>query len=172
VSNIDEWRRIRSITNRSDFVALHPYVFLVSAPERGTAEFTPLTKPTEFRTVTHKQDVALPQRGQALQPPETPLILPLRKADGHPFPERISIGRANNCDLVIRDPSVSKLHGHFRDVGPESALFTDAKSANGTRVDGTQIKPGEAIEIRRHALLSFGRVQLMLISAEDAYDWL
>jgi hypothetical protein len=172
VSNIDEWRRVRTITTRNDFVALHPHVFLVSAPDRETAEFTPLTKPTEFRTVTHNQDIPAAQRGHALQQAETALILPLRKADGHPFPERISIGRATNCDLVIRDPSVSKLHGHFRDVGPQSAFFTDAKSANGTRVDGMPIKPGEAIEIHRHALLSFGRVQLMLISSEDAYDWL
>ena len=173
MSNIDEWRRVRAITTRNDFVALHPHVFLVSAPERGTAEFTPLTKPTEFRTVTHKQELPpLPQRGPELHLPETPLILPLRKQDGNPFPERISIGRATNCDVVIRDPSVSKLHGHFRDVGPESAFFTDAKSANGTRVDGVSIKPGEAVELHRNALLSFGRVQLMLISAADAYDWL
>jgi len=172
VSIIDEWRRVRAITTRNDFVALHPHVFLVSAPERGTAEFTPLTKPTEFRTVTHKADAPLPLRGPLLQLPETPLILPLRKSEGHPFPERISIGRATNCDVVIRDPSVSKLHGHFRDVGPESACFTDARSANGSRVDGVLIKPGEAIELRQHALLSVGRVQLMLISAADAYDWL
>lgn len=172
MSNIDAWRRVRAITTRSDFVALHPHVFLVSTPERGTADFTPLKKPTEFRTVTHKEDVSSPEAGLLVQLPESTLILPLRKAEGHPFPERISLGRATNCDVVIRDPSVSKLHGHFRDIGPDRACFTDSKSANGTRVDGVSIKPGEAIEIRRHALLSFGRVRLMLISAEDAFEWL
>jgi pSer/pThr/pTyr-binding forkhead associated (FHA) protein len=100
------------------------------------------------------------------------LILPLRKGEGRPFPERISVGRAINCDLVIRDASVSKLHGHFRDVSQDIALFTDAKSSNGTRLDGALIKPGAATEIRANTLLSFGRVQLVFMSPGDVYDWL
>lgn len=173
MSNLDEWRRVRAITTRNDFIALHPHVFLVSAPDRSTGEITPLTKPTEFRTVTHKDDL-LGSQARPTEPavPDEPLIYALRKADGHPFPERISLGRATNCDVVIRDPSVSKLHGHFRDIGPESAYFTDAKSANGTRVDGALIKPGEAVEIHRHTVLGFGRVQLLVISPADAFDWL
>jgi len=170
VSNLDEWRRARAITTRHDFVALHPYAFLVSAPRPDTGEFGPLTNPTEFRTVTHKHDLPPPrQTAQALQEAML-LILPLRKAEGHPFPERISVGRAMNCDVVIRDPSVSKLHGHFRDIGTDAAFFTDAKSSNGTRVDGELIKPGDAVEIKRQTVLSFGRVHLTLVSAADVYD--
>src|SRR5262245_27832586 len=41
-------------------------------------------------------------------------ILPVAKAAGNPYPDRISIGRARNCDVVMRDPTVSKLHAHFR----------------------------------------------------------
>jgi hypothetical protein len=100
------------------------------------------------------------------------LVLPLVKVAGHPFPERISVGRATNCDLVIRDASVSKLHGHFRDVTGETAVYTDAKSSNGTRLDGTLILPGTSTEVRRQAILSFGRVPLMFMSASDVYDWL
>jgi hypothetical protein len=170
VSNFDEWQRARSITTRDDFVALHPYAFLISAPRPDTGEFTPLTKPTEFRTVTHKNELPSRPHGQTLE--DMLLILPLCKADGHPFPERISVGRAMNCDVVIRDPSVSKLHGHFRDVGPSSAYFTDAKSSNGSRVDGAQLRPGEAVAIERQMLVSLGRVQLMLVCAADVYDWL
>jgi hypothetical protein len=171
VSTLDEWRRARSITTRDDFVALHPYAFLVSAPRPDTGEFMPLTKPTEFRTVTHKHDLLpRPQARETLE--DSLLVLPLRKTEGHPFPERISVGRAMNCDVVIRDPSVSKLHGHFRDVSPEAAFFTDARSSNGTRVDGASIEPGEPVQITRMTLLSFGRVQLIMMSAADVYDWL
>jgi pSer/pThr/pTyr-binding forkhead associated (FHA) protein len=98
--------------------------------------------------------------------------LPLRKGEGRPFPERISLGRATNCDVVIRDASISKLHGHFRDVGAETASFTDAKSSNGTRLDGSLIKAGVPAEIRVHTLLCFGRVQLMFMSPGEVYDWL
>ncbi|HTU58032.1 MAG TPA: hypothetical protein VMF89_06355, partial [Polyangiales bacterium] len=77
-------------------------------------------RPTEFRTVTHKE-----YNTKSLDAPslELPLILPLRKGEGRPFPERISVGRATNCDVVIRDASISKLHGHFRDVSQELAFF-------------------------------------------------
>jgi hypothetical protein len=73
---------------------------------------------------------------------------------------------------VIRDPSISKLHGHFRDVRPDSAVFTDAKSSNGTRIDGNLVEPGEPVEIQRQGLLVLGRVRLLLLSAADVYDWL
>jgi hypothetical protein len=172
VTILEEWRRTRANTKREDFIALHPYAFLISASgQGGAAANKPMqaaVKPTEFRTVTHKEYV---QKAEAPSL-ELPLILPLRKGEGRPFPERISVGRATNCDVVIRDASISKLHGHFRDVTSENAFFTDAKSSNGTRLDGTLISPGVATEIRRNTLLSFGRVQLMFMSPGDVYDWL
>lgn len=165
---LEEWRRTRANTKREDFIALHPYAFLISASGATGPAAKPVVKPTEFRTVTHKEYAAKTEPSGL----ELPLILPLRKGEGRPFPERISLGRATNCDVVIRDASISKLHGHFRDVTAESAFFTDAKSSNGTRLDGTLIQPGVATEIRRNTLLSFGRVQLMFMSPGDVYDWL
>jgi pSer/pThr/pTyr-binding forkhead associated (FHA) protein len=73
---------------------------------------------------------------------------------------------------VIRDPSVSKLHGHFRDVRSDSAVFSDAKSSNGTRVDGNPVEPGVGIEIQRESIITLGRVRLSLLTAADVYDWL
>jgi hypothetical protein len=171
VTILEDWRRTRANTKREDFIALHPYAFLISASGAGGGTVNkPMSavKPTEFRTVTHKEYAAKTDAPSL----ELPLILPLRKGEGRPFPERVSVGRATNCDLVIRDASISKLHGHFRDVTGESAFFTDAKSSNGTRLDGTLIPPGVATEIRRTMLLSFGRVQLVFMSPSDVYDWL
>ncbi|HET8937150.1 MAG TPA: FHA domain-containing protein [Polyangiales bacterium] len=168
---LEEWRRTRANTKREDFISLHPYAFLISATGAGGATANkPMqaVKPTEFRTVTHKEYL---QKAEAPSL-ELPLILPLKKGEGRPFPERISVGRATNCDVVIRDASISKLHGHFRDVTAETAFFTDAKSSNGTRLNGTLVAPGVATEIRQNMLLSFGRVQLMFMSPSDVYDWL
>jgi len=148
---------------------MYPWAFLVSARRIGTGDFTPLAKATEFRTVTHAQVTPsmTPSGG-----PDERVVVALTKAAGNPFPERISIGRAPNCDVVIRDPSVSKLHGHFRDVRADAAVFTDAKSANGTRIDGNVLEPGIAVEIQRQCVMTFGRVRLLLLSAADVYDWL
>ena len=52
------------------------------------------------------------------------LVMPLTKAEGGAFAERISVGRALNCDVVIRDESVSKLHAYFRIVTATTAEVT------------------------------------------------
>ena len=148
---------------------MHPCAFLVSAPQSSGSGLLAQARNIEFRTTTHKVDV--PSMNPAVVS-EDPVILPIKKAEANPFPERISVGRAVNCDVVVRDPSVSKLHGHFRDVTLESAWFTDAKSANGTRVDGSVLQPTVAVEIRRESLIAFGRVRLMLVSPGDVYDML
>lgn len=171
VTTLDEWRRTRSNTTRADFIALFPHPFLVRATRGSGAQAKqPLSiQPTDFHTVTHKDGVDL---NTEPRPAELPRILPLLKAEGRPFPERISIGRATNCDLVLRDSSVSKLHGHFRDVTTELAFFTDAKSYNGTRVNGTLLPSGVATEIRSQMVLSVGRIQLVFMSPGEVYDWL
>ncbi len=167
VSTFDDWRRLRASTSRAGFEALHPYAFLVSTPEPGTGLFAPLARNIEFRTTTHDLDTQ-----NLTTAVEEPFLLPLKKAESNPFPERISVGRAPNCDVVIRDPSVSKLHGHFRDVRRDSAWFTDAQSSNGTVIDGAFIQPGVAVEIRLRSQTEFGRVRLLLVSASDVYDLL
>lgn len=136
-------------------------------PEPGIGLLASLAQNIDVRTTTHDLDTQ-----NVATSVEEPLILPLIKAESNPFPERVSIGRAPNCDLVIRDASVSKLHGHFRDVRPESAWFSDAKSSNGTIVDGALIQPVVAVEIRRPSQMAFGRVRLLLVSASDVYDLL
>lgn len=166
VSPFADWRRLRASSSRAGFEAMYPCVFLVSAPQSSGKGLLEPARNIEFRTTTHKVDAA------SAKVSEDPLIMPLRKAESNPFPDRISIGRAPNCDVVVRDPSVSKLHGHFRHVTLESAWFTDAKSANGTRVDGSVLQPGLAVEIKQQSLIAFGRVRLMLVSPGHVYDML
>src|SRR5215510_10331567 len=44
-------------------------------------------------------------------------IYPLAKKPGASFPDRITIGRTSNNDVVIADPSVSRLHEYVRQGG-------------------------------------------------------
>jgi hypothetical protein len=187
VSQVDEWRRIRDAATRLQFEAMYPWAFLVSARSRGTGDYTPLAKATEFRTLTHERALSAPPASappgasNSITPAGTTagstssderVIAVLQKAAGNPFPDRISVGRANNCDVVIRDPSVSKLHGHFRDVTPDSAIFTDARSSNGTKIDGNPVEPGVGILVHSQAIIVLGRVRLTLMTASEVYDWL
>jgi hypothetical protein len=64
---------------------------------------------------------------------------------------RITIGRAAECDLVLRDPRVSRRHARLQ---PRNGLLilTDLDSTNGTRVNGERIREvvlgiGDRIEV-------------------------
>src|SRR5205085_333108 len=86
------------------------------------------------------------------------LLLPLLKAPNNPYRDRISIGRAQNCDLVVRDPSVSKLHAFFTGVTPVVADLVDARSANNTRVNGAALEPLRPHRVTSGDTLIFGSV--------------
>lgn len=152
-------------------MAKYPHVFLVWAPSARTpAAHTAGRQSLAFHTQVHGSQLA--GEVDALSSDRDVMLLPVIKAEGNPFPERISLGRAPNCDIVVRDGSVSKLHGHFRDVTPERALYIDANSANGTYLNGEQAAPGASVEVRSYAHLTFGRVRVQLLASTDVYDWL
>jgi hypothetical protein len=168
----DQWRRSLQGVTRLSFVTAHPYVFLVWAPNLS-GEVTPPAASGQLSFHTQVHGAQSKQHVQAsTASSEEVLVIPLQKAAANPFPERISVGRAPNCDIVFRDPSVSKLHGHFRGVTAESAVYTDSKSANGTRLNGAAMVAGAAIEVKSFSYLIFGRIRVQLLASADVYDWL
>jgi hypothetical protein len=168
----EQWRKSLEGVTRQQFVARHPHTFLVWAPKLSADAISHITsQKMGFHTQVHGTQLKQHVHASADSDDEV-LVIPLVKAPGNPFPERISVGRAPNCDIVLRDPSVSKLHGHFRDITPDSAVFTDAKSANGTRLNGAAVAAGAAIEVKTFSYLTFGRIRVQLLSSADVYDWL
>jgi predicted component of type VI protein secretion system len=49
-----------------------------------------------------------------------------------------SIGRSRDCDVVLNDPNVSRLHAEVRHVGIEYVLY-DMDSTNGVEINGQQV---------------------------------
>jgi pSer/pThr/pTyr-binding forkhead associated (FHA) protein len=67
---------------------------------------------------------------------------------GYTFRTRIgttSIGRDDDCDVVIRDPTVSARHAEIV-VRPETTTITNLMATNGTRVNGHQIQNAELVD--------------------------
>lgn len=66
---------------------------------------------------------------------------------------RITIGRAETCDVVLPDRSVSRLHAEMEQQGPDLFVVADSGSLNKTRVNGKeiktprQIKPGDTVSL-------------------------
>jgi hypothetical protein len=158
-------------STRAQFVAAHAQPFLLLCEEK-----TETKKSWTFKTQTVSAisaNVARLARQEDLKlSPELAryLVFPIAKGDNNPWPERVSLGRARNNDVVLGDTSVSKLHAHFK-VGRKNEVFvSDAGSRNGTRVNGKAIDPGEPVKVRVGDAITFGRTTLTLINAEELWE--
>jgi hypothetical protein len=170
----ERWLALKLAQGRRQFVEGHPIPFLIW--KNGPASEFPrppgdtMRPPPQvaFHTGARRNSVA-PAAEFTI---ERARVYPVRKTSGRPFPERIAIGRAPNCDIVLREPSVSKLHAHFLEVTPISAELTDAKSSNGTRVNGVVLRPGARKLVEVGDKVMFGAVTLEWMDAESLYDLL
>lgn len=92
------------------------------------------------------------------------------KRPGNPYPDRMSVGRAFNCDVVLRFPVVSKLHAHFSVMASGELRLTDLGSSNGTWHNGLRLEPGRPVLVSPRDRLSFGGVHCQVIDAAGLYD--
>lgn len=93
-----------------------------------------------------------------------PLVLELRKRT--PESTEITLGRAPDCDVVIEDATVSRLHAVFRKE-PHTGMWqvVDAESHNGTFQAGVLIVPGRPTPLFERAALRFGAVEMSFLQA-------
>jgi hypothetical protein len=99
-------------------------------------------------------------------------VHPIAKAKGNPYKDRISVGRAPNCDVVLRYGSVSKLHGYFRSKDGGGMEFVDVGSQVGSRVNGRPLEANKAVPIATGALILLGRVAARVVDAGAVWDLL
>lgn len=88
------------------------------------------------------------------------------KAPGNPYPDRIAVGRARNCDVVLRDSSVSKLHAHFRRRGARLELI-DLGSKNGTIVNGKRLSADSPEAVAVGDSIQFGSLLTQFVDATE-----
>lgn len=97
-------------------------------------------------------------------PPTDSLVLELRKRT--PESMEITLGRAPECDILIEDATVSRLHAVFRKA-PHTGMWhvVDAESHNGTFQAGVIIVPGRPTPLFERAALRFGAVEMSFLQA-------
>jgi hypothetical protein len=152
-----EARRI----SREEFITRHRNLFFVVAETR---EKIPIGFDTGVITLTEKI--------QAVAEPNEFEVIEVVKAPGNPYPDRISIGRARNCDVVMRARSVSKLHAHLRTTQPGRFDLVDLGSQNGTRINGRAVPAHTAEWVGPGDLIVFGGVWAKLVDADELYEML
>jgi hypothetical protein len=70
------------------------------------------------------------------------------------------VGRAPGSDLLLEDPSVSRLHATIALDGGGQLLVADAESAHGSYINGTAISAGEARPVTERDIVRFGQVEV------------
>ena len=158
----DALAELAQSSTRDEFVAKQPHLFLVLeqalSVEAEVGFSTQVVDPVSLRRSTVRR-------------PQNIEVLPVVKAAGNPYPDRVSVGRARNCDIVMRDPSISKLHAHFR-VGGVRVELVDIDSQNGTRVNGRALAPHQPAQVANGDTVLFGSVACKLVDAAALYDLL
>jgi hypothetical protein len=96
-------------------------------------------------------------------------LFPLVKKPGASFPDRITIGRTHNNDIVIDDHSVSRLHAYVRQTGA-GWVVADAGSKNGSWLRGARLEPRREQPLASKAALQLGEVELTFYMASDLFD--
>lgn len=126
----------------------------------------PDSQPIAFRTV------AASPAAHRKSPPSGPTaeVFEVVKAPGNPYPDQISVGRTRNCDIVLRNPSVSKLHAHFRVNEAGSPVLVDNGSQNGTRVNGRLLVENQPQPVAVGDMIQFGRMSTTLLDAARLFD--
>ncbi len=95
-------------------------------------------------------------------------VYPLSKKPGASFPDRITIGRTSNNDVVINDTSISRLHAYVRRDGA-TWVVADAGSKNGSSLRGAALEPRREQPLASRMIVRLGDVDLTFYIAADLY---
>ena len=119
----------------------------------NVTQVAPLKEAPQSGFETTEFALADPQDEAPLEMPEVSetgafLLGVSEPVGGYTFRTRIgttTIGRDDDCDVVIQDPTVSARHAEIV-VRPETTTITNLMATNGTRVNGQQIQNAELVD--------------------------
>lgn len=152
---------------KQEFLAEYPHPFLliqIDRPEEA-AEFKTIVAP---RFVHEETPTAHETEG----PIRTERAVPVEKRPGANEFSFITIGRAANNDIIVAVSSVSKCHAIITKV-EDGYTIADARSKNGTALNGTSLAPDEARPVGSGDLVTLSKqVRLTFMDADAAYVWL
>lgn len=160
MSSVMEMNELNDLASRltsDEFGVRFPHLFLIFY------ETVDVVGASSFATQIVSKD-------QARKRPTSELrVMALVKAPGNPYSDRISVGRARNCDVVLRNPSVSKLHAHIRREPNGSWVLIDVNSHNGTSIDGARVSPSQPVVLRIGEQVTFGGMVVRVVDAPQLY---
>jgi pSer/pThr/pTyr-binding forkhead associated (FHA) protein len=96
-------------------------------------------------------------------------IAAVKKREGNPYSDRISIGRASNCDVVLRVPSISKVQAHILCEPNGSFSLRANNSANPTLLNGHVVPASSVCPLNVGDKIAFGSMVFEFVDAPRLY---
>lgn len=138
------------------FAARHPAPFLLELnPESGDL----------YAGETRDFDARKALEGNSQLSPSLSTSLIINFAAGELF----VLGRGEDCQLRVTQPSVSERHCQFERVGTLWSL-QDLGSRNGTFLNGRRLERGEQSPLRLGSKIIAGEAQFLFMGTDDCYD--
>ncbi|HEY3452265.1 MAG TPA: FHA domain-containing protein [Myxococcales bacterium] len=125
---------------RQRFARQHQHAVLLWSPPHSSADLIERTRVT--------REAQRSKRGE-------PIAIEVVKAAANVFAFGVTIGHAENNDIVLANERVSRFHAYIQQ-GPGGAKLVDAESTNGTFLDGVRLLPNKPVPILAAARISFG----------------
>jgi len=87
------------------------------------------------------------------------------------FPFGVTVGHAENNDVVLRHDQVSRFHAYFQQSGRRRHLV-DANSRNGTWIEDEKLSPSKAYPLPPRATLRFGKLSVVFLEPDQLAGFL
>lgn len=107
----------------------------------------------------------------SLEHDEPVVIEVVKGAFPNAFPFGVTIGHAENNDVVLRHQHVSRFHAYVKVVDGKRCLV-DAASRNGTWLNGQRLEPTRPVPLPPQALLRLGGADVTYLEPERLVGWL
>jgi hypothetical protein len=164
---VDDFWETHKHLPKSAFVRANPHPFLVESegvePTAGERDFETVSSGSTADRERFQRSLAATRRSR---------VIPVCKDPKQPFPDKITVGRTVNNDLVLRHASVSKFHSYFTiDPNTFDATIVDAGSTNGTFVNNVRLGAMGKRTLANGDAVSFGGdTDYLFLFAADLYS--
>jgi pSer/pThr/pTyr-binding forkhead associated (FHA) protein len=164
---VEEFWESHKHLQKSAFVRTYPHPFLVES--EGVE---PTATDRDFETVSSGSSTDRERFQRSLQVTLKSRVMPVVKDPTQPFPDKITVGRTVNNDLVLRHASVSKFHCYFFiDPNTFDATLVDAGSTNGSFVNNVRLGAMGKRTLGNGDAVSFGGdTDYLFLFAGDLYS--
>ncbi len=155
-----EYLELARTLTRDAFVACHPECFLLKRPVRDQ----PAAPVAHFRMATSVATTDVDPYQCEWQ------VLPIVKRPGNAFPKLITVGRATNCDIVVRAPSISKVHAQFSCDTNGAISLHDNRPSNPIVLNSAELSAGETQPLRIGDVIRLGTIEFEFVDAARLFD--